>query len=119
MNFFRKLADLFGGRRDLYFSNCTFNGVIDEDFSHREHVIRKQLMVFRNVKDHPGGLIGNICLRPLPIVFQTDELAPELFCLDLKDHAAVVDVVSMKAEGRPVAYKIMAVHGAVPIDEDE
>ena len=119
MNFFRKLANLFEGSRDLYFSDCTFNGVIDEDFSHSEHVIRKQLMTFRNVKDHPGGIIGNICQRPLPIVFQTDELAPELFRLDLKGHAAIVDVVPMKAEGRPVAYKIMAVHGAVPIDEDE
>lgn len=88
-----------------------------------EEVYARQLMTIYQVRKGTGstgnkGIIESISDRKLGLVFDTDELENEILHSEqnptLKGY--VVDVIVQTAQGRPAAYKIMALHDVIDLD---
>ena len=91
-----------------------------------ETVYRHKLLTIFQLRTNLSTDTGNravvesISKRPLPIVFDSDDLKRRILGEDNPvRYGYLVDVAVLKASGRPVAYKVMALHEVFPIDEDE
>lgn len=86
---------------------------------------RKLLRIFQlrtNMQTDTGNraIVESLNDRPLALVFETDELKRRVLCDDNPvRYGYLVDVAVLTSNGRPVAYKVTALHEVFPIDEDE
>ena len=64
------------------------------------------------------AVIDAISNKKLNVVFETDELKHKI--LNSEDNpirkAYLVDVLLMTIEGKPAAYKVIALHDIIPLD---
>lgn len=65
------------------------------------------------------AIIDALSTKPLSVVFETDELKRQILSNDDNPtkQAYLVDVVIQTIGGKAVAYKVMALHDIVPMDE--
>lgn len=90
-----------------------------------EVTLSRQLMTIFQMRGDMGTNTGNkaiieaISPRALPLVFETDDLKLSILAIDDNPtkQAYLVDVVIQQAGGRPAAYKVMALHDIVPLEE--
>lgn len=121
------------------FNNCTFNfqdsntaqnqvkrAIEEKELeSPTEKVYERQLMTIfqmrRNMDTNTGNkaTIDVLSKKPLSIVFETDELKRQILNNDENPtkQAYLVDVVIQTIGGKPVAYKVMALHDVIPMED--
>lgn len=121
------------------FENCTFNfyesntaqNQIKQTVEQKEQempnemVYERQLMtIFQmrgNMDTNAGNkaIIDKLSKKPLSVVFETDELKRQILNNDDNPtkQAYLVDVVIQTIGGRPAAYKVMALHDIIPLDD--
>lgn len=121
------------------FNNCSFtyiegnsaqNQIQREEKELRERedtekVYERQLMTISQMRGNMNTNIGNkaiidaLSLKPLSVVFETDELKHQILNNDNNPtkQAYLVDVVIQTIGGKAVAYKVMALHDVVPLEE--
>ncbi len=127
------------GLPENIYNNCTFNfyesntdqnqvkHAVDrkEIESVNETVFERQLMTIFQMRGDMNTNAGNkavidsLCKRPLSVVFETDDLKRRILSHDENPTklAYLVDVVIQTIGGRAVAFKVMALHDVVPLDE--
>ena len=87
-----------------------------------EKVHERQLMTIFQMRGNMNTNAGNkatidaLCKRPLSVVFETDELKRQIINNDDNPtkQAYLVDVVIQTIGGKPIAYKVMALHDIIP-----
>jgi hypothetical protein len=124
---------------NISFNNCTFNfgesnaaqnqickaidSIKEENSSETIHP-RKVLTIHQMRSDmgtNAGnrGLIEELNSKPLPIVFETDDLKTRILHSSENPtlQAYFVDVVMQVSSGKPIAYKIVALHDIIPLED--
>ena len=121
------------------FENCTFNfyesntaqNQIKQTVEYKEQeapsetVYERQLMTIFQMRGNMNTNAGNKAIidalgkKPLSVVFETEELKRQILCNDDNPtkQAYLVDVVIQTIGGKPIAYKVMALHDIIPLDE--
>lgn len=120
------------------YNNCTINffdgnsaqnqlgQYIDElkEVKPSDNIYYRQLMKIYQMRSDMSTNIGNkavidsISNKKLSVVFETDELKEEILNSDYNPakKAFLVDVVILTVDGRPAAYKVMALHDVIDLD---
>ncbi len=96
-----------------------------EDGPEREELHARQLMTIFQMRGYGAADTGNKAVidhlhpRPLPVVFETDEL--KRLVLGTEENptrkAFLVDVVIQTIGGKPAAFKVMALHDSFPLGD--
>lgn len=126
------------GDKNNIFHNCTFNfsgsnsaqNQLDKEIEElktvqpMDGIFSRQLMKIYQVRGDMASNAGNkavidaISNKKLNVVFETDELKHKI--LNSADNpirkAYLVDVLLMTIEGKPAAYKVIALHDTIPLD---
>ena len=126
-----------GNVENIVYSGCTFNNTdgnssqnqVDKELEQMkaiqssDNIWEKQLMtIFQVRKDGTPagnkGVIDAISTKRLGLLFDSDELEEKI--LHSEDNpmrkAYYVDVMILTANGKPAAYKIMALHDMIDLD---
>ncbi len=90
-----------------------------------EKVYERQLMKIFQMRGNMNTNAGNKAIidalnkKPLSVVFETDELKHQILNNDNNPtkQAYLVDVVIQTIGGKAIAYKVMALHDVVPMDD--
>jgi hypothetical protein len=126
-----------GNVDSILYSGCTFNyiegnGIQNKsDYEQKEirsvsdngDVYKKQLMSIYQVRKGEGvgnkAIIDAISSRALALLFDSKVLEDEILRSDINPikSAYYVDVMILTAQGRPAAYKVMALHDIISLDE--
>lgn len=123
----------------MQFNNCTFNfgdsniaqNQVKRTIEQKEQevasemVYERQLMKIFQMRGDMNTNVGNkaiidtLSTKPLSVVFETDELKRQILSNDDNPtkQAYLVDVVIQTIGGKAVAYKVMALHDIIPLDE--
>lgn len=92
-----------------------------------ETIHSRKLLVIHQMRGNMGtdagnrGQIDELHNKPLPIVFETDELKSQILhsTENPTRQAYLVDVVVQTVNNRPITYKIMALHDKIPLDNED
>jgi len=78
-----------------------------------------QMRVDMNTNVGNKAIIDTLSTKPLSVVFETDELKRQILSNDDNPtkQAYLVDVVIQTIGGKAAAYKVMALHDIIPLDE--
>jgi hypothetical protein len=126
-----------GNVDSILYSGCTFNyiegnGIQNKsDYEQKEirsvsdngDVYKKQLMSIYQVRKGEGvgnkAIIDAISSKALALLFDSKVLEDEILRSDINPikSAYYVDVMILTAQGRPAAYKVMALHDIISLDE--
>lgn len=126
-----------GNVDSILYSGCTFNyiegnGIQNKsDYEQKEirsvsdngDVYKKQLMAIYQVREGEGvgnkAIIDAISSKALALLFDSKVLEDEILRSDINPikSAYYVDVMILTAQGRPAAYKVMALHDIISLDE--
>lgn len=134
------IGALVKDNKGYVFNNCTFTfnesnsaqNQIERDIelcrqtSPDGDVYSRQLMTIYQMRSDMRTDCGNkaaidaISKRKLGVVFETDALKERILHSDENPakKAFLVDVVVLTSGGKPVAYKVMALHDVVDLEED-
>lgn len=90
-----------------------------------EKIYERQLMKIFQMRGNMSTNAGNkatidaLYAKPLPVVFENDELKYQILNHDDNPtkQAYLVDVVIQTIGGKPTTYKVMALHDIVPLDD--
>jgi hypothetical protein len=126
-----------GNVDSILYSGCTFNyiegnGIQNKsDYEQKEirsvsdngDVYKKQLMAIYQVRKGEGvgnkAIIDAISSKALALLFDSKVLEDEILRYEINPikSAYYVDVMILTAQGRPAAYKVMALHDIISLDE--
>ncbi|MCI7348961.1 MAG: hypothetical protein MSN12_14375 [Bacteroides stercoris] len=126
-----------GNVDSILYSGCTFNyiegnGIQNKsDYEQKEirsvsdngDVYKKQLMAIYQVREGEGvgnkAIIDAISSKALALLFDSKVLEDEILRSEINPikSAYYVDVMILTAQGRPAAYKVMALHDIISLDE--
>lgn len=90
-----------------------------------EKIYERQLMKIFQMRGNMSTNAGNkatidaLYAKPLPVVFENDELKYQILNHDDNPtkQAYLVDVVIQTIGGKPTTYKVMALHDIIPLDD--
>ena len=125
-----------GNVNSILYSGCTCNyiegnGIQNKsDFEQKEirsvsdngDIYKKQLMTIYQVRKGEGignkAIIDTISSKALGLLFDTQVLEENILRSDANPikSAYYVDVMILTAQGRPAAYKVMALHDIISLD---
>lgn len=128
---------IHGDVGEIIFEGCTFNHIEGNGIQNQSEnelkelksttsegeVLTRRLMTIYQVRKDSGstgnkGVIESISDRKLGLVFDTDELEDRILHSSqnpmLKGY--VVDVIIQTAQGKPAAYKVMALHDVIDLE---
>lgn len=126
-----------GSPTNIY-NNCSFNYAQSNSAQNQikreaeelkkdsvEVVHKRQLMKIFQMRGDIRSNAGNIAIidalnpKPLPVVFETDELKVQILKNDENPtkQAYLVDVIIQTINGSPTTYKVMNLHDIIPLEE--
>ena len=127
-----------GNVDSILYSGCTFNYIEGNGIQNKSDyeggyaiwgiaddgdVYKKQLMAIYQVRKGEGvgnkAIIDAISSKALALLFDSKVLEDEILRSDINPikSAYYVDVMILTAQGRPAAYKVMALHDIISLDE--